>query len=106
VKLIEVNSGTFQAEVLESPVPVLVDAYSPTCGPCRAIVPLLGELAKEVRGRAKVVKVNAVEDVYLAAALRIGGYPTLVVFKDGQEVARFAGVRSKEKLKEALGVAA
>ena len=106
MKLIEVTCGSFKAEVLESAVPVLVDAYSPDCGPCRAIAPILEELAEEVRGRAKVVKFNAVEDLYLAAALHVGGYPTLVVFKDGQEVARFAGLRSKEKLKEALGVAA
>ncbi len=106
MKLIEVTCGSFKAEVLESAVPVLVDAYSPDCGPCRAIAPILEELAEELQGQAKVVKVNAVEDIYLAAALRIGGYPTLVVFKDGQEVARFAGLRSKEKLKEALGVAA
>jgi thioredoxin 1 len=106
MNVIEVNSSSFKGEVLESPVPVLVDLYSPDCGPCRAMATILEELADEVGGQAKVVKVNAVEDIYLAAALRIGGYPTLVVFKGGQEVARFAGLRSKEKLKEALGVAA
>ena len=105
MNVIEVNGSTFKAEVLESPVPVLVDLYSPDCGPCRAIATILEELAEEVGGRAKVVKVNAVEDIYLAATLRVGGYPTLVIFKDGQEAARFVGLRTKEKLKSALGMA-
>jgi thioredoxin 1 len=106
MNVIEVDSGSFKAEVLESPVPVLVDAYSPACGPCRAAAPILEELAEEVRGKAKVVKANAAEEIYLAAALRISAYPTFLVFRGGQEVARLVGLRSKEKLKEALGVAA
>ncbi len=105
MNVIEVNSGNFRTEVLESSLPVLVDAYSPGCGPCRAIAPILETLAEEVRGQAKVAKFNATEDIYLAAALRIGGYPTLVVFHGGKETARFAGVRSKATLKEALGIA-
>ena len=101
-KVIEINSGTFRAEVLESPVPVLVDAYSPSCPPCRAAVPVLEELAEEVRDKAKVVKLNAVEEVYLAVALRVNAFPTFLVFKDGNEVARLVGLRSKERLREAL----
>ena len=100
--IIEVNSGNFKAEVLESPLPILVDAYSPDCGPCRAAAPILEELAEEVRGRAKIVKVDAVEDVFLAAALRVAAYPSFIVFRDGREVARLVGLRTKKQLREAL----
>ncbi len=107
MNVIAVNSGSFKSEVLESPLPVLVDAYRPDCRPCQVIAPVLEELADEMRGRVKVVKFDAEAELYLSAALRVASVPTLLVFKGGQEVVRMVGLRTKAHLQEALlGVAA
>jgi len=102
MNVIEVNSGNFRTEVLESSVPVLVDAYRPGCRPCQAAASILEELADEMRGQVKIVKFDADEELYLTAALRISAVPTFLVFKDGQEVARMVGLSTKEHLRVAL----
>lgn len=100
----EITNTTFDAEVLESDVPVMVDFYADHCGPCRALAPLLEELAHELKGRAKIVKVNVVTEESLSRDFEIAAVPTLVVFERGRVVARMLGVQSKERLREALGL--
>ena len=83
----EVTDATFQTEVLNSTVPVLVDFWAPWCGPCRAIAPLLDELAGEYAGKAKVVKINVDDHQAVAQRYRVSSIPNLIVFKNGQVAA-------------------
>jgi thioredoxin 1 len=93
-----VTEESFQEEVLESPVPVLVDFATAWCPPCRALAPVLHKLAAEVAGRAKVVSVAADEYPSLAARFSVKGYPTIVAFAGGKERARHLGATHKERL--------
>jgi len=102
--MIEITNATFDAEVLESHLPVLVDFYSDHCGPCRALAPLLEVLADELAGRAKIVKINVATEESLSRDFEISAVPTLIVFDRGRVVARMIGVQSKERLREALGL--
>jgi thioredoxin 1 len=98
----ELTADNFQKDVLESPVPVLVDFWSPTCGPCRRIAPILEEIAAEAGGRFRVAKVNAWEQQALAAHYRISALPTILVFKGGAVMNTLIGYQEKRKLLEAL----
>lgn len=104
--VINATDDTFKAEVIESPLPVLVDFYADHCGPCRQLAPILKDLADEIQGRAKVVKVNAQENPGLSLDHGIGAVPTLIVFRGGEEIRRLVGLQSKESLLNALGLTA
>ncbi|MCL4195267.1 MAG: thioredoxin [Thermoguttaceae bacterium] len=93
--------GSFEQMVLQSSVPVLVDFYADWCGPCRMIAPVLDDVAREVPG-ARVVKVNVDHNPELASAYGISSIPSLMVFKDGEVIARHVGVASKDRLKNLL----
>ena len=102
-EVIEVKESNFQREVLDSTVPVLVDAFGRDCRPCRQMASVVRELAGEVAGRAKVVTLDVEDHLYLAVALQIKAVPTFVVFRHGQEVGRLRGIQPKVALIEALG---
>jgi thioredoxin 1 len=95
------NEQTFRDQVLDSEVPVLVDFYADWCGPCRALSPVLDELAQETP-HAKIVKVNVDDSPQLAGQYGISSIPALLVFNDGRITGRQVGLASKEQLKALL----
>jgi thioredoxin 1 len=92
----------FDAEVLKSDKPVLVDFWAPWCGPCQAMGPIIEELAKEFEGKAVVGKLNVDENSKTAQEYAIMSIPALKIFKGGKVVQEFVGMQAKETLKEAL----
>lgn len=102
-KLIEVDETNFEAEVLRSTVPVVVDFYSPQCPPCRMLKPFLEALAHDL-GSAKFVTVNVEVNERLVTDYRVSAVPTLIVVRQGQEVDRMVGMGELVRLREALAV--
>ncbi len=98
----KVDSTNFDSEVKNSDLPVLVDFWAPWCGPCKMIGPIVEELAEDFAGKAKVGKVNVDDNQELAGQFGIRGIPTVMLFKGGEVVESFVGLRSKEDLKAAL----
>ena len=98
----EFNDQSFQAEVLESSEPVLVDFWAPWCGPCKMIAPTIEELAEEYAGRVKIGKINTDESPQTATNHQISAIPTVILFKDGQVIEKLVGVSPKEKFTAAL----
>ena len=101
-KVLTIKSDNFEELVLKSSVPVLVDFWANWCGPCRSIGPTIDELAEEYDGRFKIGKVNVDEENELAIKFNIMSIPTMIAFKDGNQVERVIGARSKKDLKELL----
>lgn len=99
---LHVTDDTFQAEVLQADVPVLVDFWAPWCPPCRQMGPVVDALAAEVGDQARVVKVNVDEAQGVAAQYGISAIPTFAVFRGGNIQKRFMGVVPKDRLTEAL----
>jgi len=97
----EVSDSNFQAEVIESEVPVLVDFWAPWCGPCRVVAPVLEEIADE-RDDVKVVKLNTDENQQTAAQYEVLSIPTLIVFKHGEVAKKVIGAYPKRKLEAEL----
>ena len=94
---ISVNKNNFNQEVLNSDKPVLMDFWAPWCGPCRMVVPLVEEIAKE-RSDIKVVKINVDEEQELAVQFGVMSIPTLVVMKNGKIVNQVTGARPKAQI--------
>ena len=99
--IVHLSKDNFKEEVLESKVPVLVDFWAVCCGPCQMMAPILHELEAEMPD-VQIGKVNVDEQMDLARQFRVVSIPTLIIFKNGQEVQRMVGVTSKEELKDAL----
>jgi len=88
--------------VERSPLPVLVDAWAPWCGPCHMIAPVIEQLATELAGRVRVVKLNVDDNPRTAARFNLRSIPTLLVLKDGREVDRLVGVQPKQEIARRL----
>jgi thioredoxin 1 len=99
---LQVDSASFDTEVIQSESPVLVDFWAPWCGPCKMISPIVEELAEEFSGQIKVAKVNVDNNQELAARFGIRGIPTVMIFKGGEKVASFVGLKPKEELAQAI----
>ena len=93
-----VTDASFQADVLDSELPVLVDFWAAWCGPCKAIAPLLEQAATEYKGRVTIAKVNVDENPDTAANFGVRGIPTLILFQDGKAAATKVGALSKSQL--------
>ena len=95
---LEVNDSNFEAEVKNSTIPVLVDFWAPWCGPCRKLSPIIDELATELDGKVKVVKVNTDENLKISQEFSISGIPSILIFKNGEAVERLVGLMQKSQL--------
>ena len=97
-----VTDSDFEAEVLKSETPVLVDFWAPWCGPCKAMIPIVDELAGEYEGKVKVVKMNVDENAEAPGKYSVMSIPTFIIFKGGEPVATFVGAKSKEDMAKEL----
>ena len=100
-----ITESTFQAQVLDSELPVIVDFWASWCGPCHAVAPVLDEIASERSGELRLAKVNIDEQPALAHRFGIQSIPTIVLFKGGEPAAAALGAQPKGMLEKALGLA-
>jgi len=101
-QVVEGSDSNFDAEVLQSDVPVLVDFWAPWCVPCKQIAPVLDELATEYDGKIKVVKVNVDENKEAAIKYNVRGIPNLILFKGGEIQEQMVGFSAKQELANAI----
>lgn len=100
--VVEVSDANFQSEVLESSVPVLIDFWAPWCGPCKAISPVIEELAADYDGKLKVVKMNVDDNPQTPGSFGVRSIPNLLVIKGGQVAEQIVGAVPKAQLQKAI----
>jgi len=99
---LEITSTNFQGEVVESEVPVLIDFWAEWCGPCRAVAPVVEEIARDYAGRIKVAKLDIDAEPGLASRFRVLSIPTILLFKNGEIAEQSIGAKPKAALVNAL----
>lgn len=97
-----ITDANFETEVLKNKKPTLVDFWAPWCGPCQMMGPIITEVAKDMSGKATIGKLNVDENQATAEKYNVSSIPTIIFFKNGEEVERMIGVRSKEDLVKKL----
>lgn len=100
-KIVNITKDSFEQEVIKSDKPVMIDFWASWCGPCRMVAPIMEDLAEE-NNNVKICKVNVDEQGELAAQFRIMSIPTIMVFKNGENVEKVIGARSKEEFQELI----
>lgn len=103
-KPIQVTDDTFDQEVLQSDLPTLTDFWAVWCGPCRMIAPILEDMAEEYDGKIKITKLDVDHNPSTAMRYGVQGIPTLILFKNGQEVERIVGAMPKQRLVDRIKV--
>ncbi len=101
-KIFELEDGNFEQEVVKSDIPVMVDFWAPWCGPCKAMTPIIEELADAFEGKVKIAKCNVDDNPVSPGKFEVKAIPTLIFFKDGKVTEQITGMVTKAKIETAI----